>query len=309
MRSAALAAACLLSLAVAGCAAPSYPEFLYGPPVGPLEGREGELPGVTVEGTPSPVKGPASEDGLVGENRQPEWTTRRRFTTTRVYVASPWQTSVELWDRSRFDSGESRESRYQAEVSLGLPYRFQVDYYHNFEEAPDDRIRDSGPQVEARWALADWGELWGNPTAYLEYKWDSLGADKVEAKALLGGDLAPRFHSGANLIWEQETSGARATELGVSGAVSYALLDRVLGVGLEGKVTRVTENGSRGDSVTEIALGPSLQWRFHPRAHLDVAFLPGLNRDTHDLEVFVILGWDFGGGDESRLAPTSTRSN
>jgi hypothetical protein len=39
---------------------------------------------------PVVVSAPAnSEDNLIGENQQPEWTTHRRFPTTRVYVLPP----------------------------------------------------------------------------------------------------------------------------------------------------------------------------------------------------------------------------
>src|SRR5436305_1672173 len=49
------------------------------------------LPAVTVTATNH-----LKEDFLFGDNLQPEWTTRRRFTTTRLYVHPPWQIETEL---------------------------------------------------------------------------------------------------------------------------------------------------------------------------------------------------------------------
>ncbi len=249
-----------------------------------------------------------SEEAPVGASGQPEWTTERRFARSRVYVLPEGQIETELWYRGRYDNGRNSGQRWQAELGVGLPHRLQVDYYQNFTDAPGSGLRDAGPQVEGRWALADWGRLPWNPTIYGEYRWDYHGADKLEAKLLFGETLAPRWHAAFNLIGEQETSGARATEFAVSGAISYTVIDRKLSVGAEITVARVTENGTRGNPAREIAVGPSIQWRFTERAHLDVVPLIGVTKDAHDLELFVVLGYDFGGGGGDRLAPTSTKS-
>jgi hypothetical protein len=40
-----------------------------------------------------------AEEALMGPNQQPEWTTWRRFTITRVYVLPPWQAETGFgWD-------------------------------------------------------------------------------------------------------------------------------------------------------------------------------------------------------------------
>src|SRR5580692_3073787 len=52
------------------------------------------LPTVTVTGTNQ-----LAEEALMGPNRQPEWTARRPFGITRVYVQPPWQMQTEFgWD-------------------------------------------------------------------------------------------------------------------------------------------------------------------------------------------------------------------
>ena len=40
-------------------------------------------------------------------------------------------------------------------------------------------------KVELRWAFADWGKIWGNPTIYLEWKGEDAAPDHVEGKLLL----------------------------------------------------------------------------------------------------------------------------
>jgi hypothetical protein len=50
-------------------------------PVNPLP-----MPAVTVTATNE-----LSEEALMGPNQQPEWTARRRFALTRIYVQPPWQ--------------------------------------------------------------------------------------------------------------------------------------------------------------------------------------------------------------------------
>lgn len=284
-----------LALGAAGCAAPSYL---------PLPGEEStrDLPPVEVRGTR------VSEEEPVGPNGQPDWTTQRRFARSRVYVLAPGQWEAELWYRGKYDGRETGDQLYQAEIGVGLPHRFQVDYYQNFTDAPGAGVQDIGPQVEARWALAEWGKVFANPTGYIEYRWDDTGADKVEAKLLLGGTLAPRWHGAANLIWEQQTSVDRETELGVSTAASWSVIDGKLGIGAEFTVSRITGAGFRDDAVWEVALGPSLQWRFTPNTHLDVVPMFGLNRDTHQVDLFVVLGYDFGGPSGEGIAPTSTKS-
>ncbi len=278
------------------------PALLPAPPSWMAGARGQDLPPVVVKAPPT------SEEDPVGENGQPEWTTRRRFARSRVYVLPPWQVETELWSRTKMNADEGPDRVLQGEVEVGLPHRFQLDLYQNLEGEPGDRIHDRGPQVEGRWALADWGKIPWNPALYGEYMWNRLGAGKYEAKLLVGDTVGPRWHAAGNLLFEQETSGATATELGLTAAASRSLVDRKLAVGVEVTVSRLSESGSRARPTWEAAVGPSLQWRFHPRAHLDIVPMFGLNRRSTGLDLFIVLGWDFGGGDEGRLVPTSTKS-
>src|SRR5437879_6198804 len=74
------------------------------------------LPAVIVTGT-----NVLQDELLLGDNQQPEWTARRPWVTTRVYVHPPWQMAVELgWDASILRQGKPTHL-LQEEIELGLP--------------------------------------------------------------------------------------------------------------------------------------------------------------------------------------------
>jgi hypothetical protein len=51
--------------------------------------------------------------------------------------------------------------------------------------------------------------------------------------------------------------------------------------------------GDRGDLTENVRVGPSLQWRPHPAAHVDVAMLFGIGGHSNLLEPFIVVGWEF----------------
>ena len=250
-----------------------------------------------------------SGENLIGINRQPEWTAHRRFPTTRVYVLPPWQVEFEQWWRGKFPRHGKSEHLFQTEIGIGLPYRFQLDLYENIEHASDG-TRHAGTQVEARWALAEWGRIPLNPTLYVEWKFNDSAPDAYEVKVLLGEQLAPRWQWGCNVFHEQETGGARGTEWGFSQAVGYSPLDSRFSIGLEAKFEHTTERGSRADAEIEFLIGPSIQWRPSPRMHLDLAPLFGTTNDSPRVEVFLVFGLELGRGAQSpeTRVPVSTRA-
>lgn len=258
----------------------------------------------------APAEKPLNEEAPVGPNQQPAWTAHRRFPTTRVYVLPPWQVEFESWWRGKFPRAGRANHLFQEEVGVGLPWRFQVDFYENFESLAGKSFRRQGEQAELRWAFAEWGKLPLNPTIYAEWKFNDHAADVYEIKLLFGEEIAPRWHWGLNLIHEQEDSGAKTTEFGFSQALSYTVLDEKLSVGLEMKFAHVTEDGKRHDASIEFLLGPSLQWRPTKRTHLDLVPLFGLTSESQRVDAFVVFGVDFGPGGESQKprAPISTRS-
>jgi hypothetical protein len=262
---------------------------------------------VTVENRP----GWLGEEQLVGVNQQPEWTTRRRFSTTRVYVLPPWQLEFEQWWKGKLLRDQSTSHLLQSELGIGLPYRFQLDLYENIERKPHQPLHRQGEQVEMRWAAADWGKIPLNPTLYGEWKFNDHDPDAYEVKLLLGDELASGWHWGVNLFFEQEVGGGRETESGFTTALSYSLVDEVLSFGIETKLERASGRNLDGKPSVEFLIGPSIQWRPHKRVHLDLVPLVGTTADSPRIEGYVVFGIDLGSKDDrrERHAPSSALSH
>ena len=268
-----------------------------------------QLPEVKVSATP-----PLAETQAVGPYAQPEWTTRRRFPTTRVYVQRlPWEIGFEQWWRGRFFRDGSASHLLQEEVEVGLPYRVQLDLYENWTIDDDRRMRHHDVATEARWALADWGKIPLNPTLYGEWKFvdKTQGPDVYEVKLLLGEELAPRWHWGFNAAYEQEVGGSRTTEWAWSQGISYTVFDEKLNAGVEMKLSHETEKGSRDHAEISFVIGPSLQWQITRWAHLDLVPLFGTTGDSPRVEAYAVLSFDLWPGERGRepRGPTSLRGN
>src|SRR5437870_8592225 len=137
------------------------------------------LPAVIVTGTNM-----FHDEFPLGDNQQPEWTARRPWATTRVYVHPPWQTAIEIgWDASILREGKPTHL-FQEEIELGLPHRFQVDFENhdqNFREGEEaGHWRHDSNALELGYAFADWGQLPLNPTIKGEWKINYGDADALE---------------------------------------------------------------------------------------------------------------------------------
>ena len=265
--------------------------------------RQPRLPELTVTG---PALG---EETLIGPNKQPEWTTARRFVRTRGYVLAPWQFSADLGYEVRRPGEDEERHRLRQELELGLPYRFQLDYEARGETESGGSEWDLASQsVELRWALAEWGKIPTNPTLFAEWTFIRHEADAYELKLLFTDELAPRWHWGVNLFFEQQVGDHREREVAASGGLSYSVVDRRFGVGVESKLTSETANDEDGYH-TFLQLGPSIQWRICPRVRLDVAPLFGIVHEAPLAELFVILGFDFvpGSFENEATEPASIR--
>jgi hypothetical protein len=264
------------------------------------------MPPVIVTGTNT-----VSEESPVGPYTQPEWTTARRFPTTRVYLQQmPWEVGVEQWVTAQWPRGEANNYLFQEEIELGLPHRFQADLYENWTRDAQGRLNQDSISTEVRYALADWGKIWGNPTLYGEWTFSSRSgaSDRYEFKLLLGDDLAPRWHWGANFVYEQEVGNERTTEFQFAAALGYTLIDENLSLGLEGKIENEAGKDNRGPAPIEVDLGPSLQWRPTRNLHIDFVPLVGVTSDSPHVEAYVVVGYDFGNlREKSPAAPVSTR--
>lgn len=260
-----------------------------------------EMPEVRVAGRASPA---LREEQRIGDYQQPRWTSVRVFPTTRVYVVPSGQVEFEYWLTVKDDGRNAKERviESQYEFEFGLGHRVQLDLYLVAEQVGDQgTFALSGEKIELRYALADWGELWGNPAVYLEYSHNRDAPDKLEGKLLLGWELAPGVHAGLNVVFERELSGPDQGQEGkLTFGIGYAVLDSVLSIGAEAFVEAKDVRHDRWDLVTEIGLGPSISWHPVEPAHVLITPLAVTELDDsrgtvedYQAEVTVVLGWAF----------------
>jgi hypothetical protein len=257
--------------------------------------------------------GELREDAPTGVTGRPEWTGSRRFSSTRVYIQQdPWEAGVESWWRIKTHRDGTISNRLLEEVEIGLPGRLQLDLYNDIEGNQNGDFHYQSFNVELRWALADWGKIWGNPTLYGEYKFTDpyWGPDVYEFKLLFGDQFAKRWHWGVNFVWEAETGGEREQEFQVAGGLSYSVIDSKLGVGVEFLYDHDTVAGARGNPANQFNIGPSIQYRVTEKLHVDLSCMFGTNQDSDRVIGFVIVGYEFGRGASARgYTPVSGRQN
>jgi hypothetical protein len=235
------------------------------------------------------------EEQLIGPYKQPRWTASRRFPTTRVYVIPEGKFEFEWWTERNVPRDGNAETTYLYEFGMGLPHRLQLDIYQGFSKT-DNTYKASQQSIELRWAMADWGELWGNPTWYYEYTIQDGGPDKQEIKLLLGDEFAPRWHWGLNLVreWTLTDIENREEENGVAAGISYTVKDDELSVGLEVKAARETTLLSGGGRkwLTTFKMGPSILWKLSARGQLEFVPLIGFGPDSEKSQSWLVISWE-----------------
>jgi len=236
------------------------------------------------------------EEDRIGSYGQPEWTSHRRFTETRVYVRPEGTTEFEYWLIPETPpGGGSTQTETRYEFEFGLPNRVQLDVYrvtHQFgNEGP---MQFDEQKLEVRYAFADWDQIWGNPTVYLEWAAIDNAPDHVEAKLLAGGEAMTSWHWGTNLVYEHETGGNQQNVYELTAGVSKTVIDQRFSFGVEGKLAYADDKQrGRQNYENEFLLGPSFQFRPTTRAHFDVAPLFGLTDESPDAKLLLVFGWEF----------------
>jgi hypothetical protein len=239
-------------------------------------------------------EGQLREEDLIGSYDQPRWTAKRLFPTTRVYVVPEGKLEFEHWTRAKVPESGKTNVETQYELELGLPHRFQIDLYYVTDKTGEEGdLEISEQKYELRYALADWDELWMNPTLYFEYVQRDAQADKVEYKLLLGDELGEGWHFGSNLVFEHELDGAGENEYELTSGISHTIVDEKFSLGAEMKAALVDEHSDRGDYQKELEIGPSLQYRPLPQMHIDFAPLIGIGGDSRAADIYLVLGWEF----------------
>lgn len=250
------------------------------------------------------------EEARVGPSRQPSWTVDGRVgPTTAAYVMPPWSAELAHWWRPTTPRHGGTEHLFEEELEFGWPHRFQTDFYlsHGFDS--EGTWRYQATQVEARWALADWGVLPLNPTVYAEWKFANATADAVELKLLLAETIAPHWHWGLNAIYEQQVGDERTTEYALSQALAYTLRDNRLWLGVEMKFASESAEGERSRPTLEFGIGPSVQWRPTPRTQLSIVPLFGVTGDAPLVQAFVTFRIAWGAGKKGEaFAPSSLKT-
>ncbi|MEZ6243060.1 MAG: hypothetical protein R3B57_08455 [Phycisphaerales bacterium] len=252
--------------------------------------RSWELPPVTVEGlAPSSLR----EEERIGSYAQPRWTATRRFPSTRVYVIPEGKVEVEAWARATISREDGTDWRTLQEIEIGLPHRFQVDIYFRQDTSTSDDQTKLGAQFELRYALADWGKIWGNPTLYFEYIVLDDRPDKIEPKLLLGGEIAEGWHWGVNAVAELELGGEKEYEYELTSAISRTIIDEKLSLGVESVLNISDTIMNRGRMNTSFVIGPSVQWRPIPNFTFNFTPLIGVTGESPDAQIYFNVGWEF----------------
>ncbi len=249
------------------------------------------VPEVEITGT---APGVLRQELQVGQYGQPEWTTERAFSNSRVYVRPAGTFEFNQFWTPEFAEGHLTHS-FREEVEIGLPYRFQLDVYQNWGIERGDAFY-KGSSVELRYALANWGKIPLNPTLYGEWNFNDNAPDVSELKLLLGQTFAHRWNWAANLTYEHENGGPRERVFEMSSALTYALIDQTLNVGIEVLFKHATEAGSRSDPTYEFLIGPSVNLRPTRNTFVTVSPQFGVTHDSPDAKVFVIAGFNFSFG-------------
>jgi hypothetical protein len=269
-------------------------------------GHEWELPAIDVPGQSRPE---LREEDRVGTYGQPRWTAVRRFPTTRIYVIPEGKAEFEYWIRYTFPwerrSGD-REIRSYYEMNFGLGNRLQMDIYLVTQQdghGSSSTMELKREQVEFRYALADWGKVWGNPTLYLEWQHRNGENDWIEPKLLLGGEIAPGWHGGLNFVLEKELGGDNwENEYDIAAGVSRTIVDEKFHVGAEFYSEVHDMKGGRfkfGDNERLFAAGPSILLQPVPRMHMLMAPLFGKGSDgpaeplQTKVRLWFVTGWTF----------------
>jgi hypothetical protein len=228
----------------------------------------------------------------VGPYNQPLWSTMRMFPSTRVYVMNPpGSVMYEKWFDIRDRRNGPAQVRMRDEFTFGLGKRLQLDLYsHTVYDGGDGEktFEWRGFSWEIRYALADWGKIWGNPTIYFEHKLLN-GRMGIEPKLLLGDRLGANGIWGLNLIYEGNIAPNRLNqEREYAATASYGhILNNDLTIG-SSAMYRNNDGVSQ-----EYYLGPLIQYRFNGHAYLTVEVMPGLTQESKASRSTIIFAWRF----------------
>ena len=150
---------------------------------------------ITVFGQYSSYHDVTNESELVGPAKQPEWTTRRAFAETDIYVIPPGEIEFNQFDISSHPREGKPENLFESELEFGLPWRTQLDIEPNYRIEEGRLIYDS-TRIEGPHALADSGRIPLNPALDVRWRFNHEEDDSYLFRLLLAEQLGERC------IWE-----------------------------------------------------------------------------------------------------------
>jgi hypothetical protein len=237
---------------------------------------------------------------LVGDYKQPYWSEFRKSPTSRIYVQNPPGTvTFEHWQEYR-SYRNGTEMRTYEEFAFGLGKRFEVDIYQmglKTFAGNHGPFEDRGVSWEVRYALADWGKIWGNPTLYFEYEHLNNSYDVVEPKLLLGDVFGAKKNNLWSVNFVYEGNLAPHYNKTDEGQITYSyqhIFNKNFSFGFAGQYAKAYE---RTDGVMDATfdnlIGPSAQVRFNKHAYLDIEPMIGIGNSNKTSKSYLIFGWQF----------------
>jgi hypothetical protein len=250
----------------------------------------------------APAKSASHEVVVEGGPRSPSWTQSRTFTGTRFWRLDPGQQEFEVWYTGRLHKdGDVEVNRHlwQIEYMVSLIRGVQLDVYANYQYDAQGGPHIEGAQIETRIAPWRYGQIFGNPTLYLEWHPRNRDANRGEVRLLFGGQLGiPHLRGAMNLLWEQNLDSATGKkvdyitdrEVGATGAIAYELVPHAFSVGAEGQF-KLDQQGE--DAYQRVVkAGPSFWFSFmEGHFHLTVSALIGLTSRSDRYYPIAILGY------------------
>ena len=231
----------------------------------------------------------------VGEYQQPAWTLTRKFPSTRVYVMTPPRAVMyEKWFDIRDRQDGPAQIRMRDEFAFGLGNRLELDLYaHTVYDGPvgNQKFGWRGFSWEVRYALADWGKIWGNPTLYFEHKLLN-GSQGIEPKLLLGDRIAGTdWIWGLNAIYEANISGNKEQQEREYAATFS--ISKIITKNLTLGISTMYRYNDYDGGFSELYAGPNMQYRFNGNSHLSLEVMPRLLKDGYDSRTLLIFAWRF----------------
>lgn len=243
-----------------------------------------------------------TESDRVGPAHQPEWTARRVFAETDVYVIPAGEIEFNQFYIFSHPQHGKTENLFESELEIGLPWRTQFDVEMNYG-VRDGKLSYDSTMIELPHALAEWGKIPLNPAIDVGWRFHGGGADSYLLRALFADQIGERFYYGVNLSFERQVGGELETSYELNAALNYRLIENRLSVGgqfvLEHETAQEKEfdaedNEWETESVhaTQVLLGPSLLYRPTRQLYVGLAPLFGLTHDSPAVEAYFLLGID-----------------